>query len=231
MTYECYSAPGRYHLELDVPNEDRVLVSYRDSLTAAAVCDGAGSFGFGAQAAEVMCQTVTALLLTEFDALYRASCQQMRERLATAAENALRDYARCHQIPEQELACTVLAAAVHADGRCLCVHLGDGIILQKNKGDHRLSVVSCPMTGLAPHSTYLTMNCDLRHYLRIYRWETKSLEQLLLLSDGAAEHLVRLQGGDGWVYTAEGADLHTIRTRLRTSNPRDDHSAVLLTRQ
>lgn len=230
MTYECFSAPGSHHLDLAVPNEDRILVSCREDLTAAAVCDGAGSFGFGAQAAEVMCQTVTALLLAEFDAFYHASSQQMRERLATAAENALREYARCHRIREQELACTVLAAAVHADGRCLCVHLGDGIILQKNKDDHRLSVVSCPMTGLAPHSTYLTMNCDLLHYLRIYRWESASLEQLLLLSDGAAEHLVRLQGGAGWVYTAEGSDLRTIRTRLRTSNPRDDHSAVLLTR-
>ena len=86
------------------------------------------------------------------------------------------------------------------------------------------------MTGLAPHSTYLTMNCDLHRYLRVYRWESAALEQLLLLSDGAAEHLVRLQGGDGWVYSASAWDIHSIHTLLRTANPRDDHSVLLITR-
>ena len=221
MFHEYFTSPGSFHLHRGSPNEDRVLVSCRDGLTSAAICDGAGSFDFGSDAAEVVCKTITELFHTRFEMLFCIPTTELREILVRTVEDALREYSRICGIRENELACTILAAAVHEDGRCLCIHLGDG---------HSLSVVSCPMTGLAPHSTYLTMNCDLHRYLRVYRWESAALEQLLLLSDGAAEHLVRLQGGDGWVYSASAWDIHSIHTLLRTANPRDDHSVLLITR-
>lgn len=230
MFHEYFTSPGSFHLHRGSPNEDRVLVSCRDGLTSAAICDGAGSFDFGSDAAEVVCKTITELFHTRFEMLFCIPTTELREILVRTVEDALREYSRICGIRENELACTILAAAVHEDGRCLCIHLGDGIILQKNTDDHSLSVVSCPMTGLAPHSTYLTMNCDLHRYLRVYRWESAALEQLLLLSDGAAEHLFRLQGGDGWVYSASAWDIHSIHTLLRTANPRDDHSVLLITR-
>lgn len=230
MICEYLTFPGSYHLHLGTANEDRVRVLSRDGLTAAAVCDGAGSFGSGAEAAELVADALTTLLHGDFDALFSAPGDRVRELLTGAVEQTLHGHSRRSGIPAKELACTILAAAVHEDGRCLCVHLGDGIILQKNKGDDCPSVVSCPMTGLAPHSTYLTMNCDMGRYLRLYRWESPDLERLLLLSDGAAEHLVRLRGGAGWVYTAGEPDIRSIRTRLHAAHPRDDHSALLICR-
>ena len=230
MTHDYLSFTGTDHLGLSRANEDRIRILTRNGLTAAAVCDGAGSFGAGAVAAELVSDALTALLHARFDALYAAPTDELRSILAETVEQTLLSHAVRTGTPARELACTILAAAVHEDGRCLCAHLGDGIILQKNTDDHSLSVVSCPMTGLAPHSTYLTMNCDLHRYLRVYRWESAALEQLLLLSDGAAEHLVRLQGGAGWVYSASAWDIHSIHTLLRTANPRDDHSVLLITR-
>ena len=230
MIHAYLSLPGTDHIHLGRANEDRVRVLARDGLTAAAVCDGAGSFGAGAEAAELVSDTLTALLHREFDTLFSQPADKTRAKLAHTVEDVLRTHSRRRGIREQELACTILAAAVHEDGRCLCIHLGDGIILQQNEGDDCPSVVSCPMTGLAPHSTYLTMNCDLSHYLRLYRWRSADLRQLLLLSDGAAEHLVRLRGGAGWVYTAGEPDIQAIRARLHAANPRDDHSALLISR-
>ena len=230
MIHAYLSRPGTDHIHLGRANEDRVRVLSRDGLTTAAICDGAGSFGAGAEAAELVSDALTALLHRQFDILFSQPADQTRAALVRAVEDVLHAHSRRRGIREQELACTILAAAIHEDGRCLCVHLGDGIILQQNKDDTSPSVVSCPMTGLAPYSTYLTMNCDLGHYLRLYRWEAADLSQLLLLSDGAAEHLVRLRGGAGWVYTAGKPDIQAIRTRLHTANPRDDHSALLISR-
>ena len=230
MIHACFSRPGTDHIHHGRANEDRVRVLSRNGLTAAAVCDGAGSFGAGAEAAELVSDTLTALMHRQFDILFALPAAMVRAQLAQAVEDVLRAHSRRRGIREQELACTILAAAVHEDGRCLCIHLGDGIILQQNDGDACPSVVSCPMTGLAPHSTYLTMNCDLGHYLRLYRWESADLRRLLLLSDGAAEHLVRRRGGEGRVYTAGEPDHQPLRTRLHAANPRDDHSALLISR-
>ena len=230
MNYAYLTATGTDHLHRGIPNEDRVRVLSRNGLTVAAVCDGAGSFGSGALAAELVAGELISLLSDRFDWLYRETAERSRSFLANAIEILLRDHSRRRGICEQELACTILAAAVHEDGRCLCIHLGDGIILQKEESSDSPSVVSCPMTGLVPHSTYLTMNCDLNHYLRLYHWESSDLCWLLLLSDGAAEHLVRLRGGAGWVYTAGDADIQAIRTHLRAAKPRDDHSALLISR-
>ena len=201
IVHDYFSFPGGVHMQSGADNEDRISVRTRNALTTAVLCDGAGSFGSGAEAAELTAGTLTRLLARRFDALFAADGDEARLEAIQAVERALRGHSRRTGTPVRELACTILAAAVHEDGRCICLHLGDGIILQKNGSDGDFSVVSSPMTGLAPHSTYLTMNCDLGRYLRLYRWECADLSRLMLLSDGAAEHLVRLRGGAGWVYT------------------------------
>lgn len=232
MTHDFFSRPGTVHLREGSDNEDRVSVVTRGSVTAAVVCDGAGSARYGGAAAERTAQTLSSLLASEFSALFETEGAAFHLRIIHAVEQALAQYSRRTGAPPQELACTILAAAADEGGRCICLHLGDGILLQKRQHQVHPTLVSAPMTGLAPHSTYLTMNCDLSRYLRCYRWEDAHLEQLLLLTDGAAEHLTRLQGGQGWVYTGPvPLALPAILPHLTRLSPRDDHSAVLLTRQ
>lgn len=228
---DYFSLPGGDHMRSGRDNEDRISVRTHRAVTAAVLCDGAGSFGSGAEAAELTADALTRLLIRRFDALYKAPGDEVRLSAIQTIERTLHNYSRRTGIPARELACTILAAAVHADGRCICLHLGDGIILQKNGADGDYSVVSSPMNGLAPHSTYLTMNCDLGRYLRLYRWETADLDRLMLLSDGAAEHLVRLSGGAGWVYTGSpGSGISALREGLIEKHPRDDCSTVLISR-
>ena len=133
MIHAYLSHPGTDHIHLGRANEDRIRVLSRDGLTAAAVCDGAGSFGAGAQAAELVSDALTALLHEEFDRLFSLSADKVRAHLARAVEDVLRVHSRRSGIREQDLACTILAAAAHEDGRCLCLHLGDGIIVQQNE--------------------------------------------------------------------------------------------------
>lgn len=231
LTHEYITQKGSDHLHTGKGNEDRVRIVQRGGVTAAVVCDGAGSSRFGADAADAVSRLLSGLLAEEFEALYRSGAQEVRQRVIAAVEQCLDRHSRDLGAPAWELACTILAAAAAEDGRCLCFHLGDGIILQKNGPDAPATVVSGPMTGLAPHSTYLTMNCDLSRYLRFYRWQAADLSELLLLSDGAAEHLVRPHDARGWVYTGDGTrNLGAIAARLRKKQPRDDFSIARLIR-
>lgn len=208
-------------------NEDCIAVLRGSRLICAVVCDGAGSFSAGSEAAAQTSQFLTGLLSGRFEEFFRMSGGQAQQAVAHAVEGALRDYSFRSGTPARELACTILAAAVHRDGRCLCLHLGDGFILQRNGPEEPASVVSAPMNGLVPHSTYLTMNCDMERFLRLYRWQCPSLRQLLLLTDGAAEPL----GGDRLCGVAGLWDLKALRSLLEQNCPSDDHSAALITRQ
>ena len=230
MNCNYFSFPGTRHLQAGQENEDRITVRARGGITAAVLCDGAGSADFGAAAADLTGRVLARLLTEEFDALYESDPDLARSRAIREVEQALLDHSRAQGIEPRMLACTILAAAAAEDGRCLCLHLGDGIIFHRNREDPRLRVVSCPMTGLVPHSTYLTMNCDMSRYLRLYRFREPELSELLLLTDGAAEHLVRLKDARGWVYTQPTSDLARVHARLVRCGPRDDCSAVRITR-
>lgn len=231
LTHDYFSRPGDLHLRSGKSNEDRISILECNRLTAIALCDGAGSSPSGAAAAELTARTLTGLLTERFQELYTADGDSARLIAVQAVEQCLRSHSLETGTPPEDLACTILAAAVDVEGRCICLHLGDGIILQRNSFDDGPSVVSCPMTGLAPHSTYLTMNCDMTRYLRYYRWQCPQLAQLMLLTDGAAEHLVCLHGGRGWVYTAQQSlDIPELLTHLIQRNPRDDYSTALISR-
>lgn len=172
------------------------------------------------------------ILKEEFREFYFSDGAAARMRMVRMVTQRLAAYSRESGIPLQELACTILAAAMDEDGRCVCFHLGDGIILQKDRDDRELRVVSVPMNGLTETSTYLTMNCEMWRYLRYCRWQSDGIEQLLLLTDGAAEHLVRRQGGAGWKFRPDvPADLECMRSHLRQSHPADDCTAALITRK
>lgn len=196
------------------------------------ICDGAGSASAGGTAAALVSRLLAEVMAKRFRELFCCDGASARRRIAQLVTRRLRDHSRSAGIPERELACTILACAMDAQGRCICFHLGDGIILQRDRGAKRMDVVSPPMNGLIPGSTYLTMNCDLWRYLRYYRWQSGRTAELLLLSDGAAEHLVRRQGGAGWSLVPDGpTDLRSLRSRLEAGAPRDDYTAARLTRE
>lgn len=204
----------------------------RGDLAVAVICDGAGSFAAGGTAAELVSDLLAKTMADRFRELYFCDGPTARLRIAQLIARRLADHSRTAGIPERELACTILASAMDGEGRCICLHLGDGIILQRDRGEPVMRVVSPPMNGLVPGSTYLTMNCDMWRYLRYYRWQSGRTMELLLLTDGAAEHLVCRRGGAGWVLIPEGpTDLKTLKTWLDRHEPRDDHTAARVTRE
>lgn len=224
-----FSCAGQRHIHARRPNEDRGAIINENGLCVAVICDGAGSSSAGSDAAELVSRFLAAALSRRFDELYFCDGITARMTVSRLVTQCLKDHSLATGTPEQALACTILAAAMDAEGRCICFHLGDGIILQQDVDDPSLTVVSPPMNGLVPGSTYLTMNCDMVQFLRYYRWQSPRSRQLLLLSDGAAEHLVSRRSGAGWCFIPRiPARLDTLRAWLDSRRPEDDYTAAQL---
>lgn len=222
-----FTHPGRYHTDTQSANEDHCAAYSGDALAVSVLCDGAGGAGAGGEAAKVVSELLAGILRARFSELYYCEGSQARAVIVRLVTDALREYSLETGTGEQELACTILASAMDREGRCICFHLGDGIILQREQGEMR--VVSPPMNGLVPGSTYLTMNCDMWRHLRYYRWQSPDTAQLLMLSDGAAEHLVRREPGTGWKFLPESSgNLGFLEAWLLGRDPWDDYSVASL---
>lgn len=220
-----FTCPGQFHTAARMPGQDHAAAYDENDLSVVIVCDGAGSAAAGGTAAALVSRLLARILAEQFQEFYLCDGATARMRLTQLVNQTLQEHSRLSRIPEQELACTILAAAMDRSGRCVCFHLGDGIILQKDRSGGKLSVVSAPMNGLTGHSTYLTMNCDMWRYLRYYRWQSADTQQLLLLTDGAAEHLVQRSGGAGWTFRPDlSADPEHLQRYLQEKEPEDDYT-------
>ena len=227
LEYAYFSKTGKYHRQRQGCNEDRVVCFQREDLVGAVVCDGAGSCPSGGLAAQLVSEAVAKALSRNFAGWYDMDAQTLRRRLVRCILDRLEHCRGTHGIPPKELACTLMAAVMDRQGRCLCVHLGDGIILTRRHDGFQ--VASAPENGLVPAATYLTMNCNMFRHLRLCRWQDPSVQALYLLTDGAANHLVH-RGGNWQFKTEHLHSMEAMEKYLKQKEPWDDHSCAILRR-
>lgn len=230
---ECitFSQPGAYHRERGQDNEDFVTTACTDSVAVCVLCDGAGGLKAGGIAAKLVSQSIADVLLRDFSELYASDGNCAGRKIVLQVYRSLTGYSLAAGIPASDLGCTILAAAMDREGRCISFHLGDGIILRHRQYQSHWQVVSAPRNGLWENSTYLTMNCDMLRQIHFCRWKDPQLHRLLLLTDGAAEHLTHRSGKDGWVlpHPPDTAP-ETLRRYLDKRSPMDDYSLGMLIR-
>ncbi|MBQ2724543.1 MAG: protein phosphatase 2C domain-containing protein [Clostridia bacterium] len=179
------SLAGRYHAERGMNSQDRYSAVSGNDCSAAVLCDGAGSFAAGELAAELVSGTLAEFLCRSFEECFAEKQDVLLRRLVMIVEDTLNVCAREKGLDPGEMACTILAAVMHEDGRCLCLHLGDGMILRRRQHGNGLELVSRPANGIDSSSTYLTMNCSLFEHLRLFRWKQEDIEGIFLLTDGS----------------------------------------------
>lgn len=203
-----------------------------DSVAVVVACDGAGGLGAGGIAAKLASETVAKELLLTFNELYCMDSASARWSIAKAVTACLSSYAEQYNLASSDLACTIVAAAMDIEGRCICFHLGDGIIFRRKIDCISWDIVSSPRNGLAKNTTYLTMNCNLWHHLQYYRWKDLKIESILLLTDGASEQLARRTADCGWRFTGLcQQDASDIKKLLKTIDPQDDYSCGIIVRK
>ena len=231
---ECYSFSkvGSYHRALEMPNEDCVAsVKTPNGIVVSVICDGAGSKKAGGIAARILAPKILHWMATSFSEQYFSEGETVRRRLVGLVRRTLQEYADTSGVEECELGCTIMVGGVAPDGRCLCLNLGDGWILDQKKDnlDNQAGIVSLPERGIVAQSTYLTSSSELFAHIRYYRWKDTETKKVILLTDGAAENLVNTDQLDECNITAACRfEKNEIFEFLTAQNPQDDYSCSIL---
>lgn len=225
------SCAGKYHTALNMANEDCIATRKNDNLVVSAITDGAGGKTAGKEAAQILAPIMADWMFNTFlDQYYRCGDIVRREVVEIVSKN-LKQYARTNGIDETDLACTLMVSAMDSDGHCLCIHLGDGVILRQNTGYDKIraDIVSAPENGLTRNTTFLTMNCNMWQHIRYCRWKDPNTEYIIMLTDGAQTHIVDLSKTNGWSVIAScQLDAAHISERLASQYPEDDYSIAII---
>jgi hypothetical protein len=125
---------------------------------AVCVCDGAGSARFSEYGAEWMTKSVVTRLARSFEKAFGAPREFFANAVSAVQENLQTKVAKKFSCELRDLACTVVAVAVHEDGRFVYWHLGDGGIIARY-GDE-LRVLSAPKKGEYANETFFITERD-----------------------------------------------------------------------
>lgn len=229
--FKCFtfSQAGKYHQRMNQPNGDQCMALKKNGLAVVSMCDGAGSAQEGCAAAGIVSEVIARELGENFSDLYFSDGETVRRKIAQLVDRSLKSYSSCSGADPKQLACTIMAAAVDEERRCVCIHLGDGIILGKKENQTVWRIISSPQNGMTRNTTYLTMNCDMWKHLHYCRWKDPQLKSIIMLTDGAAEYLVNLSGRNGWVVSKEcDKGIMQLKTYLDKIAPQDDYSCGMI---
>lgn len=212
-----------------MPNEDHASFTQNSQLAVIAISDGAGAMGNGGAAAAVVSKALREEVFTKFQEYFFSEGDTAKRKIVLLTNQLLTKYSQENNVDPSSLACTIMVAAMDKEGRCICFHLGDGIILRRKKNQETWDVVSSPRNGLQSNTTYLTMNCEMWNNLQFYRWRDSEHESLLLLTDGASNHLINRNGLGGWQFAPDcEVNMYSIKKYIDAKMPDDDYTCGLV---
>ena len=228
MRCSAFARTGYFHKENFIPCEDYYSIIEKCGLSILVICDGAGNKKSGAIAAKLVSELVVKYLYENFERLYFMNSEDAKRRIVQKIDNCLSKYGKTEGIIEKELACTIIAVAIDKNQRCICLHLGDGIVFHYKHNQTVPRVISSPMNGINTKSTFLTMNCDLNQYLQFYRWQENARGTFLLMTDGAQEHFMKFQEVSRESFSDGVKKLDELQTYLDDCSPIDDYSCGMI---
>ena len=225
MEHYSFTETGAGHRKNHHENQDRMLGISGEKGLVVCLCDGAGFSPYSAAAAQLVSQICTKRVYRELDRFFYLPDEQIKARLECMILRALSRYARQCSIPPEQLAATFLLAAVTPEGRYLVTHLGDGAAMLHTGAENCYQLLSPPSNGLSWNTTFLTMNCRMRQYMRVYRSMQCQPREILLVTDGA-DHLLRPAPAQRTLPCPfDGPSIHRY---LMAKKPEDDYSGILI---
>lgn len=219
-------------------NQDFLMAKSNDknTVTIIALADGAGSSVYSRIGAEIACLTACDELLNIFsNDEQNMTTGEMKYQVMSSVLRELNLFVNKFELKNdlRDVASTLLIFALEKKtGRYVCLHLGDGLILQIEKDDIRL--LSGPSNGITKKFTDLTSSCNCIRKTRLYYGKAMPDETtgFIMFSDGAAELL-----WDGLSVQGEVADLmknrrwRQLEEWLVQQQPEDDYSFIVLENQ
>jgi serine/threonine protein phosphatase PrpC len=178
---------GLKHSSINKSGQDRVYNLTRNGVLVIALADGAGSYKYPEQGAELVCQVICNELSDNFEDIYSFNLEDVIIRLCNIIQSPLSKLSAELDCDIYELSSTLLCVAVK-DGRYIALHIGDGII-GYNRDFGTLEPLSLPENGETPNSTFMTTGSNLSRHLRVLRDTLENISGFILMSDGSGHVL------------------------------------------
>lgn len=167
---------GEYHKIKGIKCQDAVGKYENDNCAAIVLCDGAGSVENSDKDSQYVCDTLPEYLTDNFDFLYLLQDDMLVEQIL--------DYLKNNKTKEK-LNCTMLATCMNTDGRCLHLHIGDGMIFGR-KGTDEYHLVSEAENGSESYITFFLSGETAMQHIRVSREEC---DEVFMTSDGLTDIL------------------------------------------
>lgn len=179
---------GEYHENKKMKCQDQVYYRERNRRQVIVLADGTGVSDINAACvSEVVKYTAEKLLtLSEAGNLRRLSRYELTRELMGGIIEIISGYMDRSHLPADCFGSTLLAFIVNMEtGSYLLLHLGDGIIIGKEK--RHVRVLSWPVS-CGSDRTFLTISENLPERIKIRCGNIGDLDQIVLCSDGMYEY-------------------------------------------
>ncbi len=201
---------GRYHIDNNLPCQDRTYYLEGKGVMVASLADGAGSKSKSQFGAELVTKLTCELLIEKFDsflvlfeqenidkAKHNYNMNIIKETIITYLVENLRELAVKENVNIRELSSTLLFFAMKGD-HYIVGHIGDGVIatIKSVNDTPYASIVSAPENAEAANVTFFVPDSNAVEHLRISHGSTKNLRFVLLSSDGASDLVFGKKGPD-----------------------------------
>lgn len=183
--WKCsYAAvPGVGHNQSDFTScEDVVDAISSDSFACVCLADGAGSAKFARLGALEVVQSTIRLFETRFDELFEKDNSLVGEIVVDNCLLSIKEkYLESVGFDIKDYSSTLLVVAIHGD-KCICVHIGDGIIGKKDETG--VGIVSFPWNGEFKNVTSFVTSEDVLSSIDVKKIGLKKETVFFLMSDG-----------------------------------------------
>ena len=203
--FSVYSVTrGQQHIQGGRPCDDAAFIASGRGCRAVAVCDGAGSRKHAREGANAAARIAALYLAEGFDELFSMPDGECGAAVLYIVRRALTDEAEELGCAVRELGSTLMACAVHEDGRKIVLHIGDGEIDRLDE-EGGLSVLSAYDHDIAENITELTTTADAG--VREYKSRKRCI--YMMYTDGAEP-----------VFSVPNIDRHILSLALLLSEDR-----------
>lgn len=201
---------GKYHINNNLPCQDRTFYLEENGVKVMSLADGAGSQPNSQIGAEIACKTICQLLADNFveylmyfeyekedPSKHFLNMKKLSKLITSHVVSKLKEKAVLMNVPLKELSSTLLFFAIK-DNRYIYGHIGDGVIcgLYNDNNGQRLKLISDAENGAAANITFFITDPDAADHLRLGFGRIENLAGVIMSSDGAADVLFSKNGID-----------------------------------
>lgn len=205
---------GKYHINNNLPCQDRTYYYEEKGVKVMALADGAGSQPHSEVGAELVCKEICQLLSDNFieylmyfeyeksnPIVHKSKMKELNKIIIDHLVVKLKDKAMSMNVSLKELSSTLLFFAIR-DNRYIYGHIGDGIIaaLYSENNSQVLRLLSESENGAAANITFFITDHDSIDHLRLGSGRIENIVGIVMSSDGAADVLFNKNGIEDSAY-------------------------------